>query len=105
MRYEQREIAVACGVLPTGSAVTVRVLDLNNDVILATSISTAVESPLMPGLYRFVLSNITTPITGFLQVVVEFKVIATGERDYAKILLRGYVDDVTKTRRLVGSLL
>lgn len=105
MRYAQHEVAVACGVLPTGSAVSVRVLDINNDVLLPTSTGVAVESPVMPGLYRFALSNITVPITGFLQVVVEFRVVATGERDYAKILLRGWVDDVTRTRRIVGALL
>ncbi len=105
MRYAQHEVAVACGILPTGSAVSVRVLDINNDILLPTSIAVAQESPVMPGLYRFALTNITTPIVGFLQVVVEFRVIATGERDYAKLLLRGWVDDVTRTRRLVGALL
>jgi hypothetical protein len=102
MRYAQFENPIAAGVLPTGRAVTVRVLNQDSNTLLTLSSNVATESQL-PGVYNFPLSNITTPILGFAQIVVEFS--AGDKQDYCKLVVRGYVDDVTRTRKLVGALL
>ena len=59
----------------------------------------------MGGVYTFSLANIQDPISGFTQVVVEFNDTTTGDKDYAKLVLRGYVDDVRRTKILVAATL
>jgi hypothetical protein len=103
MRYAQFENPIAAGVLPTGRAVTVRVLSQESNTVLTLASNVAIES-VLGGVYQFALSNISTSILGFAQLVVEFKA-NTGETDYCKIVVRGYVDEVTRTRKLVGALL
>ena len=103
MRYAQFENPIAAGVLPPGGVVTVRVLSQESNTLLALSSNVAVES-VISGVYQFALSNISTSILGFAQLVVEFKSSA-GATDYCKIVVRGYVDEVTRTRKLVGALL
>lgn len=104
MRYDQFENPIAAGVLPSGGAVTVRVLSQDSNTFLTLSSNIATES-VMPGVYQFALSNISTPILGFSQLVVEFRHSDGSSKDYCKIVVRGYVDEVKKIRKLVGALL
>lgn len=106
MRYTEFESPVAVGILPTGlGPVEVRILNLETGALLGLSSNIANESTSMPGVWVFPLSAITDPIMGFTQVVVEFILTGTGEKDYAKLILRGYVDEVRRTRVLVAATL
>lgn len=103
MRYAQYENPIAAAVLPAAGSVTVQVLRQDTNTVLALSSNVAVESAI-PGIYQFPLSNITTPITGFAQLVVVFS-HNSGGQDYAKLVVRGVVDEITKIRKLLGAVL
>lgn len=104
MRYTQYENPIAAAILPAAGAVTVQVLQQDTNQLLALSTANAVES-VIPGIYQFNLSNITTPITDFTQIIVVFSHALSGQHDYAKLIVRGYVDEISKIRKLVGALL
>jgi hypothetical protein len=106
MRYTEYESPIAVGILPTGQGgVEVRILNLETGALLNLASSIAQESPAMAGVWVFPLVSITDPILGFTQVVVEFTLTATGQKDYSKLVLRGYVDEVRRTRVLVAATL
>lgn len=105
MRYTEYENPIAAGVIPNGNPVSVRVLNLETGALFPLTSGAATPSPAMPGVYTFSLANIDAPIEGYTQVVIEFNDDVTGDKDYAKLVLRGYVDDVRRTRILVAATL
>lgn len=104
MRYAKNETAIAPAVLPPGGTVTVRALHQDSNTLLALSTDQAVET-VLPGVWQFPLSNITTQISGFAQLVFEFTHSPSGQKDYVKMAVRGVYDEITKTRKLVAALL
>lgn len=104
MRYASYESPIAAAVLPTAGSVIVRVLRQDTNVLLALASNVAVESALA-GLWQFPLDQITTPIVDFAQVVVEFTHTPSGAKDYAKLVVRGVIDEITLTRKLLGAVL
>ena len=105
MRYTVVENPVAVGILKPGATVSVKILSLETGALLSLAATTAPESPAMGGVYTFSLANIQDAIDGFTQVVVEFTDTVTGDKDYSKLILRGYVDDVRRTKILVAATL
>ena len=104
MRYSDFENPTAVGILPTGlGPVGVEILCIETGTLLALSDDRAQESAVMPGVWQFPFTNIVDPILGFTQVVVKFTLLSTGDVDYSKLVLKGYVDDVRKTKILVAT--
>lgn len=104
MRYAEFENPTAVGILSTGlGPVEVEILHIETNTLLALSDNSAQESLVMPGVWLFPFANIVDPIVGFTQVVVKFKLLSTGDTDYSKLVLKGYVDDVRKTKILVAT--
>jgi len=108
MRYARHEAPIAAAVLPAGGVVTVQVLAQETGTLLSISNNHATQTPMLLGggraVWQWSLANIATPIDGMLQIVVGF-VHSSGDDDVSKLVVRGYVDDVTKTRKLVTALL
>jgi hypothetical protein len=106
MRYSDRETPIVAAELPTGlGPVEVLIINLETMTEVAVSDNQAVECPLDPGLFVFSLANVVDPIIGFTQAIIRFRVIATGDTYRNKIVMRGYVDDVRKTKILVATMI
>lgn len=103
MRYSGSETPIVPAVLPAGGAVTVQVIHQETNTLLALTTPAAQATP-VPGVYQFSLANISTPILGLAQLVIVFT-HESGQQDYVKVAVRGVMDDIRKTRRLVGALL
>lgn len=108
MRYDKSEAPIPAGVLPSGN-VTCEVLDQSSNTLLGVSSNIATQSALSAvngkRIYQFPLSNIETNITGFAQLLVLFKHENNIDFDICKIMVRGYVDKVSATLKLTGTLL
>lgn len=104
MRYAQYENPIAAAVLPAGGTVSVQVLHQDSNTFLTLSSANAVPTAIA-GVWQFPLSNITTTINGFAQLVVVFSHTPSGNRDFVKIVVRGVIDEITKTRKLLGAVL
>jgi len=104
MRYSGVEPPIAVAVLPHGGAVTVQVLHLEANALLALDTDVAVESP-VNGLWTYPLSNVNQAAIpdGFAQLVIAFT-HSGGQQDFAKMIVHGYPDTVLKIRKLVAPL-
>jgi hypothetical protein len=110
MRYAKGEIPVAVGSLPATGTVTVQVCELVSNTMLNVTTDLAVQTPVTPDLngrvyWAWPLTNIADPITGFAQLLIVFTNSDTGERDEAKILVRGIYDKVSRIQSLVAAQL
>jgi hypothetical protein len=104
MRYDGHETVIVGAEFPPGlGAVEVQILNMETMTLLALSDNTAQECLLDPGLYTFSLANVVDPIIGFTQAIVRFRVLSTGDVYRNKVVLRGYVDEVRKTKALVAT--
>lgn len=108
MRYAKHEAPIAAAVLPAGGTVTVQVLAQETGTLLPLSSALATQTPMLLGggraVWQWSLANISVPIDGMLQLVIGF-VHSSGDDDVSKLVVRGYVDEVTRTRKLVTTLL
>ena len=59
MRYKTNEDIILTAILPIGVDVTIRILDLVNDVIVILDTNVCTESVFMPGVYTWDTDNIT----------------------------------------------
>lgn len=103
MRYTGIENPIVAAVLPAGGTCTVEVLRQDTNALLLLTSVFAAESA-VPGLWQFNLANIVTDIDGFAQLIIVFT-HSGGEKDYAKVVVRGYVDEISKIRKLVSATL
>lgn len=99
MRYATPEPPIVPAILPTGGSVTVQVLHQEANAVLALASNAAVESAL-PGVWQFSLSSITSPPVDFAQLVIVFT-HSSGEKDYAKVAVKGVLDEIVNIVRLV----
>jgi hypothetical protein len=99
MRYASTEPPIVPAILPTGGSVTVQVFHQDANALLTLSTSAAVETA-VPGLWQFSLSNVTNPPAGYAQLVVIFS-HSSGAKDFAKIVVRGVLDDTKKIIQLI----
>ena len=108
MRYDKSEAPIPAGVLPAG-IVTCEVLDQTSNTLLGLTSNVATQTALSSvggkRVFQFPLSNLSTPITGFSQLLVQFKHEDNQHGDICKVMVRGYVDKATSTLKLVGTLL
>lgn len=104
MRYSGVEPPIAVAVLPTGGTVTVQVLHLETNALLTLDNANATESP-VAGLWTYPLSNVNEAAIpdGFAQLVIAFT-HSGGTKDYAKMIVHGYPDDVRKIRKMVATV-
>jgi hypothetical protein len=111
MRYAGWETPIAVAVLPAAGVVRVQVLEQLSNSLLALATDLATLTPIAPnpkdgmGLWQWPLTNIADAIVGFAQLVIVFHHEESGARDFCKMVVRGVIDDITKTRRLVATLL
>lgn len=110
MRYSAAETPFAVGILPAAGTVKVYAVNQNTRALLTLVSDDAELLPVPPdatglGVWQWSLANISTPITGFAQIVVVLVHQETGNRDYCKIAVRGVLDVITKTYQLVSALL
>lgn len=102
MRYSGKETPIVPAVLPAGGTVTVQVVHQEANALLALTSNLAVATPIA-GLYQFSLANITDPPLGLVQMLVVFT-HSGGDRDYVKVTARGVIDEISKTRRMVATI-
>ena len=109
MRYAKNEFAFAPAVLPEGGTVNVTVWNQNASALVLLSNSSASQT-LLPVdgegqvIWEWSLENIQNPIDGMAQLIIQFD-HSTGVTDRVKLVVRGYVDNVTKTYKLTSALL
>lgn len=105
MRYSGVEPPIAVAVLPHGGSVTVQVLHLEANVLLTLDVADAVESPIN-GLWTYPLSNVNPAAVpdGFAQLVIAFT-HSGGSQDFAKMIVHGYPDEVTRIRKMVATVI
>lgn len=90
MRYKLNEDVTLIGSLPSSSTVTVRLVNMDNDTLVALTTDVCVESVVVPGVYRWNTSNISTPLEGYINCYYEMTDginIVSG-----KLVYGGYVD-------------
>lgn len=102
MRYAQYENPIAVGVLPSTGSVTVEVLHLETGSVLPVATNQA-SLAAVAGVWTWPLSNINTVLEGYAQLVVKFT-HSSGQYDYSKFVVRGVLDEISATRRLVATL-
>jgi hypothetical protein len=106
MRYSDRETPIVAAEFTAGvGIVAVQITNLEDDTVIAVTDNQARESLVDPGLYTFSLANVVDPILGFTQAIIKFTAVSTGEIYRNKVVLRGYVDDVRKTKQIVATMI
>ena len=90
MRYKLSEDIVLAGKLPEGSTVTVKVLNMVDDTLIALDTAVCPESSYIAGLYRWSTSSITTALTGYVSCYYE---MTDGTNTISgKFVYGGYID-------------
>ena len=65
MRYELGENIAVGGILPSGTTVTVEIIDMLTDSVVPLSDSSCIESAHIEGLYVWTTENISAEIVGY----------------------------------------
>ena len=92
MRYKIGENIQLGGLLPANATVTIRVLSMATDTLLALSSNVCSESSVIPGLYMWSTGNIADSVTGYSTMYYEMTDgvnIVSG-----KFTFGGYVENV-----------
>jgi len=94
MRYALGENSVLVGQFDTGNTVTIKLLVLDNDLLLTLNSNSCLESTKIPGIFMWNTSNISTTnnLSGYTNVLYEM-VSNTGKKYYGKIVYAGYVEN------------
>ncbi len=91
MRYKLSEDIVLSCKLPADKTVTIKLLDLATDSLIATTLDNCPESAIISGLYRWSTVNIDSSITGYKNIYYEMTDgvnIVSG-----KFVYGGYIDE------------
>ena len=91
MRYKLSEDISLAGKLPAGATVSVKIIDLATDSIVALTSNSATESLNIPGLYLWNTSNISSAVSGYKSCYYEFTDGANVVS--GKFVYGGYMED------------
>lgn len=96
MRYAVDEENIIVGILPTGNAVTIEVLDLVADTLVPLTSNVCIESNIINGVYRWSTNNITNSGDYLNNYVVLLAKMTSsdGSIDYSKFIYGGFVDTI-----------
>ena len=90
MRYKTNENIPLTGLLPVGSTVTIRILNLSTDTLVPVDSNVCVESLVIPGVFVWNTLNITGTIDSYTSMYYEMTngvVVVSG-----KFVYGGYID-------------
>ncbi len=93
MRYSNDESAILVGLFNPGQVVTIKVVNLQTDAVIALDTSTCLESEQIPGMYRWSTTTISdNSLTADFYNLFYEMTAEDGERFYGKFIYGGYVD-------------
>ena len=90
MRYKTSENVTVGALLPIGSTVTIRLLNLTTDTLVGIASDVCAESLIIPGVFRWSTTNIVDVVTQYTTLYYEMtdgNVVVGG-----KLVYGGYVD-------------
>lgn len=93
MRYSNDEDAILVGIFKPNQNVKIKVLNLQNDLVITLKTDTCLESASIPGVYRWSTTSISDDrlTSGFYNLFYEMTG-DNGVKFYGKFIYGGYVD-------------
>jgi hypothetical protein len=99
MRYSVTENTYLVGQFLPGRTVTIKVLNLSNDVLLSIRTDVCVESKAIPGIYIWSTGNITTPITTMTSLIYVMTSKEDGRTYIGKLVYGGLIEELNEINK------